>query len=262
MAKKGNGRKDDRRTSLGLKTQTKHGILAVIFFVLAAFFLMSYFGIAGKAGAFFYEKLNYLLGYGYIMLPALFILLGASFIKSEVPDVGWARTISGILFLLSGLGIIDIASGTHAGGFFGEILSTPFMALFDTYASSVFLGAILIISILIMFDAKLSLALFGKIWSWIHKKKTPQIEDREEEDGSFDNARDDAIESEEKETAGEKIKNALGMGKKKSLEAARDDAGSSEEEEIPIKKRKAGLASTYVPPPLSLLEEDKGKPNT
>src|SRR3989344_407726 len=222
MMKKNKNNKNDRRVSAGLKTQTKHGILAVVFFVLAAFFLMSYFGIAGKAGAFFYEKLNYLLGYGYIMLPALFILLGASFIKSEVPDVGWARAISGILFLLSGLGIIDIASGTHAGGFFGEILSTPFMALFDTYASLVFLGAILIISILIMFDTKLSLALFGKIWSWIHKKKTPQIEDREEEDGSFDNARDDDIESEEKETAGEKIKNALGVGKKKSLENARD----------------------------------------
>jgi len=33
-------------------------------------------------------------------------------------------------------------------------------------------------------------------------------------------------------------------------------------EEIPIKKRKSGVASTYVPPPMSLLEEDKGKPNT
>ena len=100
MMKKNKSNKNDRRVSAGLKTQTKHGILAVVFFVLAAFFLMSYFGIAGKAGAFFYEKLNYLLGYGYIMLPALFILLGASFIKSEVPDVGLARTISGILFLI------------------------------------------------------------------------------------------------------------------------------------------------------------------
>ena len=34
------------------------------------------------------------------------------------------------------------------------------------------------------------------------------------------------------------------------------------EEEMPIKKRKAGLVSNYVPPPLNLLEEDQGKPNT
>ena len=31
---------------------------------------------------------------------------------------------------------------------------------------------------------------------------------------------------------------------------------------MPIKKRRSGPASTYVPPPLSLLEEDQGKPNT
>src|SRR3989344_2992985 len=94
----------------GLKTETKHGIIAVVFFVLALFFLMSYFEIAGKAGIFAYEKLSLLLGIGYILLPALFILLGISFIKSEVPDIGWTRAASGIMFLLSGLGIIDIAN--------------------------------------------------------------------------------------------------------------------------------------------------------
>ena len=40
--------------------------------------------------------------------------------------------MSGVLFLLSSLGIIDIASGkgVHGGGLLGEILSTPFVALF------------------------------------------------------------------------------------------------------------------------------------
>ena len=38
--------------------------------------------------------------------------------------------------------------------------------------------------------------------------------------------------------------------------------GEDGEEDLPIKKRKSGLISTYVPPPLSLLEEDQGKPNT
>ena len=60
--------------------------------------------------------------------------------------------------------MIDIASGmgNHAGGLLGEILSTPFVSLFDVSASLVFLGAILIISILIMFDAKLDLAPFSE----------------------------------------------------------------------------------------------------
>src|SRR3989339_1026555 len=140
MAKNGNGKKGDKyekKFTSGLKTQTKHGIIAVIFFVLALFFLLTYFDIAGVAGLFIFEKLEYLLGVGYILLPTLLVLLGSSFIKSEVPDIGWTRVISGILFLLSGLGMIDIASGNHSGGFFGEILSTPFVSLFDVYASLV-----------------------------------------------------------------------------------------------------------------------------
>ena len=254
MAKKRNDKYESKVT--GLKTQTKHGIIAVVFFVLALFFLLTYFDIAGVAGLFVFEKLEYLLGVGYILLPTLLILLGSSFIKSEVPDIGWTRVISGILFLLSGLGMIDIASSDeHAGGFFGEILATPFVSLFDVYASLAFLGAILIISILIMFDAKLNLMpLFMRIREMFTKKKEV-VGDEEENDPSpaLPLAGEEEEEEEKKESTSEKIKNALGVGKVKIVE---------EEEEIPIKKRKTGPASTYVPPPLSLLEEDKGKPNT
>src|SRR3989344_8996289 len=152
MAKNQNDNKNGKKENgSGLKTQTKHGILAIVFFVLALFFLMAAFNITGVAGHFIYEKLYYLLGYGYILLPALLILLGSSFVKSEAPKIGWRSIISGALFLLSGLGMIDIASQKHSGGLLGEVLSTPFVSLFDVYASVVFLGGILIISILIMF---------------------------------------------------------------------------------------------------------------
>jgi S-DNA-T family DNA segregation ATPase FtsK/SpoIIIE len=240
--------KNDKKFS-GLKTQTKHGIIAVVFFVLALFFLMSYFNIAGKAGTFIYEKFYLLLGFGYVLLPALFILLGTSFIKSEAPDIGWARIISGIMFLLSGLGIIDIASGAgnHAGGLFGEILSTPFVFLFDVYASLVFLGALLIISVLIMFDAKLNLApLFGRIWTFFTKKKI----------GAVSVLNENEIKEVEKSMPEEEETKSVGKNKEED-----------EEEEIPIRKSLARRAtaegkSIYLPPPLSLLEEDRGKPNT
>ncbi len=259
MAKKENGKKgakNDQKNSGGLRTQTKHGIIAVLLFVFAVFFLMSYsyFNLAGPAGEFVYEKLYYLLGVGYILLPILLILLGSSFIKSEVPDIGATRIVSGVLFLLSGLGIIDIASGTHAGGFFGRILSTPFVSLFDVYASMVFLGAILIISILIMFDAKPNLASAWSAFTSIFAKKEKEEVSALSKDEEAEVAK--SIPEEEPETTGEKIKNVLGVGKKKAQEE------KAEEEEMPIKKRRTGLISTYVPPPLSLLEEDKGKPNT
>jgi S-DNA-T family DNA segregation ATPase FtsK/SpoIIIE len=257
MAKNGNGKKNggnrnDKNNSPGLKVETKHGIIAVIFFVLALFFLMSKFSLAGPVGIFVDKELKLLLGVGDILLTILFLLLGVSFIKSEVPNIGFTRVFSGILFLLSGLGMIDIASGkgVHAGGLFGQILSTPFVSLFDMYASLVFLGAFLIISILIMFDAKPNLAPFLKwVWSLFAKKKEEETKSilNEEEIKEVEKS---MPEEEDKETAGEKLKNAL-VGKKKE----------EEEEEIPIKKRK-NMLSSYIPPPLSLLEEDKGKPNT
>ena len=251
MAKNGNEKKE-RKTSSGLKTQTKHGIIAIIFFVLAVFFLMAYFDLAGKAGIFLYEKLNYLLGVGYILLPILCILLGVSFIKSEAPDIGWARVISGIMFLLSGLGIIDIVSENHAGGILGKILPTPLVSLFDVYASSIFLGAILIISILIMFDAKLDLVpLFQKIWNGITKNKE-KLDKKLETLGE-----EEIIETGEVgEVPTPRVVGIPTSDKSRSVGKKED-----EEEEIPIKKRKAGLSS-YTPPPLSLLEEDKGQPNT
>jgi S-DNA-T family DNA segregation ATPase FtsK/SpoIIIE len=263
MSKNGNKKKEDKPTkkksekrelSLGLQSHTKHGILAIVFFVFALFFLMSAIGMAGVAGNFAYDKLHFLLGLGYILLPALFILLGSSFLKSETPNIGWTRTLSSVLFLLSSLGMIDVASSSHSGGLLGKILGVPFVKLFDAYASIFFLGAILIISILVMFDEKLSFAsimrglkaLFGK-------------QEKEEKEEGLSKAEIEEVEKtigdEEEETATEKIKKAMGVTKKeKPVEA--------EEEDMPIKKRKTGLISTYVPPPLTLLEEDKGKPNT
>ncbi len=268
MAKNGKNRKDGKDSlkeiTSGLKTQTKHGIVAIIFFVFAVFFLMSmpFFGIGGMAGAFTYEKLYYLLGVGYILLPILLTLLGISFIKSEVPDIGLTRAIGGVLFLLSGLGIIDIASGAgnHAGGILGEIFATPFVSLFDVYASIVFLGAILVISILVLFDAKLDLVpFFKKLWALITGRKDIKEDSMEDEMPKVKATKENKEETEEendKESASEKIKKALGVGKAK-VETAKE-----EDDEMPIKKRRGGLISTYVPPPLTLLEEDQGKPNT
>ncbi len=79
MAKNENGKKNGRndknekKNSSGLKTHTKHGIIAVVLFVFALFFLMSAFSLGGVAGNFAYEKFYYLLGVGYILLPILLL---------------------------------------------------------------------------------------------------------------------------------------------------------------------------------------------
>src|SRR3989338_5371565 len=256
MAKNRNkekGEEDSRENKLGLKTQTKHVILAVVFFVFALFFLMSYFEMTGVAGKFIYEKLYYLLGIGYILLPALLVLLGYSFIKSKTPDIGWRSLISATMFLLSALSLIDIASGKdaggmlkHSGGFIGRILSTPLVSLFDIYASIVFLGAILIISILVISNEELEVGkLFKKIWNFITRKKIEEVEHMNKTEESVTGPLDASGEVLEEETSelgeedgmGKKIKKALGINKESEEE---------EEEEMPIKKRRSGFVSTYT----------------
>lgn len=245
-------KKVERENGSSLKSHTKHGIIAVIFFVLALFLMMSMFDMAGVAGVFTYEKFHYLLGVGYVLLPALFILLGSSFLKSETPNIGFTKTVSSILFLLSGLGMIDVASGNHSGGLLGEVLSTPLVYLFDIYASIVFMGAILIISILVMFDAKLELAATFRNLLGLFGKKKEDVEEEEE----YEEEEEAEEETEEKPGVAEKLKTAFALSKK---ETPMEEA--EEKEEMPIKRRRHST-SAYTPPPLTLLEEDKGKPNT
>jgi len=238
-----------------LKIETKHGIWAILFFVLALFFFMSAFGIAGKAGKLVYEIFHYLLGLGYVLLPTLFVLLGSSFIKSKTPNIGWVSMIASVMFLLSGLGIIDIISGEHSGGFLGKILSTPFVRFFDVYASIIFLCAILIISIIVMFDTgPIFIPFFKKIWIWIRRKRK---EEGEEEISA------PLLDEEGVGDGDSEIK--LPPRSDQSRSTPPQKGGDENEEEFEPKKLKTknyNLKTGYVPPPLSLLEEDKGKPNT
>lgn len=257
--KKAKNNNPKNETFSKLKSETKHGISAVLFFVLALFLFMAMFGIAGVAGEKAYDVLDYLLGIGYILLPLLFILMGSSFIKSETPNIGWTRALSGTMFLLSGLGMIDIVSLEHSGGFLGRILSTPFVFLFDVYASIIFLGAILIISILVMFDARPDLMPFFKnIWSFVTRKKIQSNALSENEKEKIKQA-----EEESSPLVPEEETNTVSMNKEKIDKLKiKNNKDENDEEDLPIKKRKGGPVSTYVPPPLSLLEEDQGKPNT
>ena len=248
----------------GLKSQTKHGIMAIVFFVLALFFLMSVFDVTGVAGAYIKDFFKLILGnVGYFLLPTLLILLGYSYVKIKTPNIGWINTVSAIMFLLSSLGIIDIAGGENSGGLLGEILSKPLVSLFDIYASIIFLGAILIISILMILDTEISFtSFFEKLWSLIKRKKEEPADalgsGEAEEEMESPTPVEDSGEAEEeslKENTSGKIKKALGINKK----------SEEDEEEMEFKKLKARsykLGATYVPPPLSLLEEDQGKPNT
>src|SRR3989344_7078824 len=164
--------KESFRLLSKLKQETKHGILALVFFVLALFFTMSAFHKAGIAGDFFFDIFRSIFGYGYSLVPVIFVLLGFSFAKSSRPDIAISHTISALLFFVSSLGIMFILGGNTAGGLAGQAFSFPFLKLFDIYASLIFLFAILIISIAIMFDVRpVVLPLLKKVLNLFKRKE-------------------------------------------------------------------------------------------
>ncbi len=236
------------KMNISLKEETRHAVLAVVMLFFALFFILTLFGGAGVAGAFCYSLFTKLFGVGYFLVPVIFILLGISFIKSVRPNVTFAHIMSSILFLCSGLGIINIASGGTGGGYVGKFISLPFVKLFDIYAAILLLGAVLIISLFVLFDARPELMPFVRRFLALFKKK-------EKEDDDFEEAyvaAPEEIETPADEETVEEEKPKKEKKKEEPIEA---------EEEIVMSHKQRKNTGAYVPPPLSLLEEDRGKPN-
>jgi len=247
------------RNSLPLfKEETRASALGIVFFVLAIFFLFAPFAKAGVAGTVIYDALKKLLGFGFFLLPLLFVLLGVSFMRAMKRDLAVRSLIGSLLFTLSGLGLLALLPGGESGGFLGHLISLLFLPLFGIYISIISLFAFLVISVLFLFDTparREHFSFLSFLRVLLPKKKpvaeqanseiieTPKIAPQEEK--PLPKNTDD--EGEEKEK-----KSFFGSSKKKSEEEIFDEKISHAKEALFLKD--------FVPPPLSLLEKDRGKP--
>jgi S-DNA-T family DNA segregation ATPase FtsK/SpoIIIE len=242
-----------RNSSHNIKQETKNGIFSVISFVIALFFILSAFDKAGVAGRFIFAIFSYLFGIGYYLLPIISILLGSSFLKAERPNVGLWHVLSSIFILLSSLGIIDIFKEGQ-GGTVGSVASWPFIKLFDVYTSVLFLAAILLISLCVLYDKRPDITpFFANILNWfknLFARHAEEIADDEEMEGTEEVVLE--VKSEEPKEKEEKEPEPKPAKKKRKEK--------EEEEEMKITGGGMPMGS-YVPPPLTLLEEDRGKPN-
>lgn len=234
-----------------ITSETKYTIYAMLAYVVAVIFVFAFFGGGGRAGVAIYTAGKYLFGYGYILLPALAVMMGASFYKTETPEFGIVRSVSGLIFLLSALGLIDIAtSATHHGGIIGKIFALPFVALFDSVLSTIILGAVLVMSLIVLFDTRPSISsiknffvnLFSKhISTDLEKLKVTSGGEKIEIKAEKANTEQPNI----PEEAPKKVRKI----------------NSDEEFDLTPKALKSIHGTTYVPPPLNLLAGDKGKPD-
>jgi S-DNA-T family DNA segregation ATPase FtsK/SpoIIIE len=243
----------NKKNKVELKDETRQTIWGVGFIFLALFILLPVFKIGGSLGGYVYSILNSFFGLGYFLLPVILAFIGISFLRKGGVEIARLHMITASAVFLSTLGIMDIASNGGGpteivtyGGFLGGIVAWPFVKLLDVYLSILLLGAIQIISLIVLFDERPNLAaLWQKIWSFLSfdiknifaKKEKVEVEEEEE------------IIPTPKE---EKSPNIPYEESTKNIEV---------KEDAPLSAGKKFISKEYVPPPLTLLEKDKGKPN-
>jgi S-DNA-T family DNA segregation ATPase FtsK/SpoIIIE len=236
-----------------LKKETRHSILAVTFFLLAILFILASFDLFGPVGQKLFTALTWLSGMGYYLLPIIFIMLTISFLKKEDQEFSGIKTTGALLLFLAGLGILStlakLLDWTHDGGNIGAIISKLGIWLFGSTATLIILGALVIISILILFESELTL---DTLCFWRRFKKSEEDQEGEEDKIAEDVEKEEETKKEIKEEVKE-------VKLKEPVVAKKTEA---KEDEMDIAMRNNPGAKEYVPPPLSLLANDSGKPGT
>lgn len=239
-----------------LSIEARNSIFAIACFVVVVLFVLAPFGIAGPAGDVLYNAFDSLFGIGYYLVPILALILGISLLKEERPELAITHSIGSLLFLASGLALVDAASiDVHYGGIIGQAMFWPFMKLFGIYAGIIFVGGLLIISILVLFNDKPDWEGMGaRIRMFFSKERAlEQPADGEDEDEEMVEEIAEEIEEDEEEPAPISIPVVAA-----AIEETKDEDFISEKK----KPMKPYISHQYTPPPLSLLATDKGKPGT
>lgn len=248
---KNNKKKDTENATVKvkkIKDGTMQSIIAIIIFVLGIFLLLSSFGYGGLAGNKIYEILNSLFGIGYFLLPIILFVLGCAILKELKQNFATIRSVSSLILFLSSLGLIDTLF--RKGGVVGNLVSTPLLKFFDFYISLIFLIALLLISILIIFDIQLK----NLVLSFWDKIKQKELDNSEEENKELD-------EEEKEKIYEEKIEKTIKQQTQISEPSENDfEKGINIQSGFLSRKALAYFGRKTILPPLSLLEKDKGKP--
>ena len=264
-----------------MKDETIRTILALFSFAITILSILAAFGKAGF-GNYAYEFLMRFFGVGYYLIPIVFAMLGISLLQGIKKRLEMSRIIGIALFFISGLGLIHI-SYTEAGGIIGRWIAGPLIHLLDIWAATTLLTVIFITSVIMTFHLHIS---FEHLLFWRYFSKVWKLEEGEwkkiakdtkalSKDGKMDAHEERMIEEAVAEAQGpisnlerEAIARAAAEQKKRDEEKARAGRkGSgpifSDDEEASF----SGAVTTpylkdFTPPPLTLLEKDKGKPET
>ncbi|MEI6864093.1 MAG: DNA translocase FtsK 4TM domain-containing protein [Candidatus Adlerbacteria bacterium] len=252
-----------------LPQETKRAIIAVFLVVVGIIFTLAYFGAAGNGGSDVYTLFNYLLGVGYFLVPMLFFILAWSALRQESNSFHPLKLVASAIFIFAGLGFVDIVSGR--GGLVGDAIAHPAVNFFDIYAALILLGGLSLISLLILIEGKISTAPFvflGHSFALLGKKIVGLVFKQKEEGDLSIAGLPEGEDEEELAPTYERADEDTGPAQnplRRSSAPQPDSASATRPSAKDIQAQSAAanlksLLGEYTPPPLSLLERDKGRP--
>ena len=247
-----------------MRDETVQVIFSIFSFLIVVLTLLASFGKAGWIGDSSFTFLYKLFGIGYFLIPMMFVMLGISFLQGLKKRMEVSRIIGAIIFLISGLGLIHVIYA-GASGIFGRWIASPLINLVDYWATSIILFTLLVISIIMTFNLHFTLndLMFWKRKEEDENKKTRKVEKGsdletdEEENPIIKNAIIDTPQIDKNTSPKEKIEDKPNKITKKNLLDFTDEEESDFSNPITVPYLKS-----FTPPPLSLLEKDRGKPET
>ncbi|MFA6908377.1 MAG: DNA translocase FtsK 4TM domain-containing protein [Patescibacteria group bacterium] len=250
-----------------LRTETKHGIVVVVLFMLAALALLSMFDLAGGVGQNINSGLHTLFGIPILIAPAVMIFLGYVLMKPEKYKLRFSHYLGMLLFIIALTGFFhlfvpldqatDVIGESRGGGYLGLSLSYPLQKIMGGLATGIVLFGLLIISLLLSFDMSLTSLmqhgtivqrLGGRVRDFFGKIRT-NLDTRkgyEEDSGDSSFSRQPLEESTKSQIA------PLTVGAT-SQQAA---SGSAQQEMFPEVKR----VKKKIPVPTDLLDQNNTKP--
>lgn len=266
--KKRNGKKksdrtdaDEREYVAPISTGALRSVAAIFSVAVAGFLILAEIGGGGEVGHALFGVLSWLLGVGYILLPLSLILTTAALFRSLERRFGWVQFTSMVVFLLSGLGMVDLTF-RGKGGIIGSFVATPLVSSVDTTATALFLIAFIVASLVIAFDVHLAL-----VFAALRDKLREARGAEDQQDPSLESVPVTGL-TPEQVSVGEQVQ--ARHEEPGHADAAHEEKTSEEKQGIVArffqKDESEGfpiattLGESYVPPPLSILAKNKGKP--
>ena len=242
MARKQSKQQPKRSFFDDLSPQTKQAIGAVGFVVLGIFLTLSLFNYAGMVGEWTDAALAFLFGTGAYLSPFVCTFYVYAMLNpKENEHVSTSKVIGIALLFLSSLAFLSLYEKGY-GGITGAALQLPLSYLAGSLAAGFIIGALLLIGLFLTFNTGLL---------FVRRKEKPQEDDEDikniempkellQETEEEDEPEEETEEEEDRKEKRPKIIGKLGLSKEGDFAVS-------------------NFVGTYAPPPLSLLQKDKGK---